>query len=176
MPLDRTGNLPLAGRISIKTPETAIIFWIADHHQSIAGMRVDCLDQPVHERAACAVALKIRRDRNRANHDHGRFHPIRTVESHGPTLQRTNQRAIRIERRKRKVGDPGHAKADSVSGATVAVLPESRIKQPGNCRIFSSCQLADPCHRLPSAFQAGNSARGAGLSGSWPNEKGNSRL
>lgn len=127
VPFDRAGHCPPARGVGSET-KTAIIAWIADHHQRRTCVDFGRIEQGIHQRATNAHALCIGQHRDRADHDERVDVGVASGVCNRPALQRAHQFAIskgcKAERAYRH-----RPLAQAIGGAGMAIRPERGIEQ-----------------------------------------------
>lgn len=159
----RTRNLPEHSLLSRKTPESAIIFRVADHDQrfGFAGM---CLcHHGVHQRFAIAIALSRGQNGDRPNHDERMRAPGVVHQCDRPALQQADKYTFVIKARKAQLRQPAHSPPDRICGAAMTIRPERGIEHLFNRLCILGFEGEDCRHVLLFCLQMGMSAREAAI-------------
>ena len=126
---NRPRHGPVRRCIRPKVEKAAIIFRVANHHQSTVSLAIRHIDTCRHQGAPQAAALDVWQYGHRADHDQWDCGPgICCVERDRPALQRPHQQPI-VPRGEAERGQLCHTSSDSIGGAAKAVRPECSIKQ-----------------------------------------------
>lgn len=86
MALDGSWNLPMLCRRCLKPEETTVIFWVANHHQSVGGASISNSEHRLHQPSANAASLTIGRNGDRSDENQWMSLAFWTCQQDWPTL------------------------------------------------------------------------------------------
>ncbi len=127
--LKRPRQIPTLGAACRKAEKAFIIIWIADHDQHCVPSGISCIQRRVRQLLPNAASLRVWRDGDRPDQDHGTQRPGFFFQRNLPALDRSAQRVFTIKHSKAQISLCAEPFTQTVSRSALAVSPKRRVEQ-----------------------------------------------